>query len=97
MSKRENEKVIHELGIVERSKGTTEIGKHAAEHGNASTVIAMGLKYPGLKQQTASDFKSAYSRLKKSKKAADSDITKTVQKKTGRPTLLSKNLMKKVI
>ena len=29
-----------------------KIGKHAAEHGNASAVRAMGLKYPGLKQQT---------------------------------------------
>ena len=42
-----------------------EIGKHAAEHGNASTVGAMGLKYPGLKRQTVSDIKLAYHKLKK--------------------------------
>ena len=32
---------------------------HAAEHGSASTVRAMGLKYPGFKRQTVSDFKLA--------------------------------------
>ena len=36
-----------------------KIGKHAAEQGNASAVRAMGLKYPGLKQQTVSDVKLA--------------------------------------
>ena len=36
-----------------------KIGKHAAEHGNASAVRATGLKYPGLKQQTVSDVKLA--------------------------------------
>ena len=36
-----------------------KIGKHAAEHGNASAVRAMGLKYRGLKQQTVSDVKLA--------------------------------------
>ena len=57
----------------------------------------MGLKYPGLKIQTVSDFKLAYLKLKKSKEAADSDIKEILKKKTGRPTLLPKNLMKKVI
>ena len=41
---------------------------HAAEHGDASTVRAMGLKYPGLKLKTVSDFKLAYLRLKKVRK-----------------------------
>ena len=76
LSQRENEKVVDELHIVEESKGKrskycvwtpaqrAEIGKHAAEHGNASTVRILGLKYPGLKRQTVSDFKLAYSKLK---------------------------------
>ena len=109
MSKRENEKVIDELLSVEENKGKrqkyriwtptqkVEIGKHAVEHANASTVRAMGLKYPGLKRQTVSDFKLAYLKLKKSIEAADSDITEIVIKKTGRPMLLPENLMKKVI
>ena len=46
-----------------------EIGKHAAEHGNASTVRPMSLKYLGLKRKTVSDFKLAYVKLKKSKEA----------------------------
>ena len=74
-----------------------EIGRYSAEHGNTSTVRAMCLEYPVSKQQTVSDFKLAYLKLKKSKEAADSDITEIVKKKTGRPTLLPKNLMKKVI
>ena len=57
----------------------------------------MGLKYPGLKRQTVGDFKLAYLKLTKSKEAADSDITKIVKKKTGRPMLLLENVMKKVI
>ena len=57
----------------------------------------MGLKHPGLKRQTVSDFKLPYLKLKKSEKAADSDITEIVKKKTGRPTWLPENLMKKVI
>ena len=68
-----------------------------AEHGNAYTVRAMGFKYPGLKRQTVNDFQLAYLKLKKSKETADSDITVIVKKKTGRPKLLPKNLMKKVI
>ena len=71
-----------------------EIKKHAAEHGNASTVRAMGLKYPGLKRQTVSDFTLAYLKLKKSKEAVGSDITEIAKKKTGHPTLLPKNLTK---
>ena len=74
-----------------------EIGKHAADHGNASTVRILGLKYPGLKRQTVSDFKLAYLKLKKSNEAANSDVKKIVKKKAGRPTLLPKSLMKKVI
>ena len=68
-----------------------------ADHGNASTVRILGLKYPGLKRQTVSDFKLAYLKLKKSNEAANSDIKKTVKKKTSRPTLLPESLMKKVI
>ena len=74
-----------------------EIGKHAADHGNASTVRILGLKYPGLKRQTVSDFKLAYLKLKKSNEAANSDIKKIVKKKAGRPTLLPESLMRKVI
>ena len=36
-------------------------------------------------------------KLKKSKEAADSDITEIVNKKPGHPTLIPKNLMKYVI
>ena len=45
-----------------------EIGRHTAEHGNASIVRAMSLNYPGLKRQTVSDFKLAYLKLKKVRK-----------------------------
>ena len=74
-----------------------EIGKHAADHGNASAVGILSLKYPGLKQQTVSDFKLAYLKLKKSNETANSDIKKIAKKKAGWPTLLPKSLMKKVI
>ena len=74
-----------------------EIGKHAADHGNASTVRILGLKYPGLKRQTVSDFTLAYLKLKKSNEAANIDIKKIVKKKAGRTTLLLENLMKKII
>ena len=109
LSTRENEKMIQELQSVEENKGkqqmyriwtptqTAEIGKHAAEHGNTSTVTVMILKYPGLKWQTVSDFKLAYLKLKKSKKAADSDITEIVKKKNWSPHFATQNLMKKVI
>ena len=109
MSQREKEKVIDELHVAEESKGKrskyhvwtpaqrAEIGKHAADHGNASTVRILGLKYPGLKRQTVSDFKLAYLKLKKSNEAANSDIKKIVKKKVGRSTLLPESLMKKVI
>ena len=70
---------------------------HAAKHGNASTVRAMGLKYPRLKQQTFSGFKLGYLELNKSKEAPDSDLTEIVRKKADRPTFLPENLMKKVI
>ena len=109
MSQREKEKVIDELRIVEENKGKrskhrvwtpaqrAEIGKHATEHGNASTVRILDLKYPGLKRQTVSDFKVAYLKLKQSDEAADSDITESVKKKAGRPTLLPESLMKIII
>ena len=109
MSQKEREKVIDELHVVEESKGkrsksrvwtpaqTAEIGKHTADHGNASTVRILGLKYPGLKRQTLSDFKLAYLKQKKSNEAANSDIKKIVKKKAGRPTLLPESQMKKVI
>ena len=109
LSQTEKEKVIDELHVVEESKGKrskyrvwtpaqrAEIGKHAADHGNASTVRILSLKYPGLKRQTVSDFKLAYLKLKKSNEAANSDIKKIVKKKAGGPTLLPKSLMKKVI
>ena len=53
-----------------------EICKHAAEYGNASVVRTMSLKYPGLKQQTVSDFKLTYSKLKKVRKL----LTMTLQR-----------------
>ena len=62
-----------------------------------STVRTLGLKNPGLKRQTVSDFKLAYLKLKKSTEAANKDITEIVKKKAGRPTLLPESLMKKVI
>ena len=54
----------------EREK-RAEIGKYAADHGNASAVRSLGLKYPVLKRQTVSDFKLVYVKLKKSKEAED--------------------------
>jgi len=98
LNEREKDKVVKELrNIEENKKKRAEIGKYAADHGNASAVRTLGLKYPGLKRQTVSDFKLAYVKLKKSKEAEDGDITEIVKKKTGRPTLLPENLMKKVI
>ena len=108
LSQREREKVIDELHVVEESKGKrskyrvwtpaqrAEIGKYAA-YGNASIARILGLKYPGLKRQTVSDFKLAYLKLKKSNEAANSDIKKIVKKKASRLTLLPESLMKKVI
>jgi len=109
LNEREKDKVVKELRNIEENKKKrskyhvwtpaqrAEIGKYAADHGNASAVRTLGLKYPGLKRQTVSDFKLAYVKLKKSKEAEDGDITEIVKKKTGRPTLLPENLMKKVI
>ena len=108
LSQRERENAIDELHVVEESKGkrskyrvwtpaqTAEIDKHAADHGNAYTVRILGLKYPGLKRQTVTDFKLTDLKLKKSNEAANSDIKKIVKKKAGRPTLLPESLMKKV-
>ena len=45
----------------------------------------MGLKYPRLKRQAVSDFRLVYLKLKKSKEAADSDITEIVRKKPVAP------------
>ena len=39
----------------------------------------MGLKYPGLKRETVSDFQLSYLQLKKSQKAGDSDIIEIVK------------------
>ena len=55
----------------------------------------MGLKYPGLKLQTVSDFKLAYLKLKKSKEAADSDITEIVKKKNRSPHVVTQELDEK--
>ena len=55
----------------------------------------MGLKYPGLKRQTVSDFKLAYLKLKKSKEAADSDIIEIVKKKNGRPNVATQKFDEK--
>ena len=72
-----------------------EIGKHAAEHGNASTVGAMGLKYHELKRQTVSDIKLAYHKLKKSKEAADSNITWDCKEKIRSPHVATRKLDEK--
>ena len=66
-----------------------EIGKNAAEHGNAPAVTAVGLKCPGLKRLAVSDFKLADMKLNKTKEVADSDITEIVRKKTSRPRCYS--------
>ena len=75
LTQRESEIVVEELRKTEEGKGKrqkyriwtpaqrAEIGKHAAQHGNITTVRLLGLKYPGLKRQTVSDFKLAYSPL----------------------------------
>ena len=69
LNEREKDSVFEELRKVEENKGKrskycvwtpaqrAEIGKHAANHGNATTIRLLGLKYPGLKRQTVSDFK----------------------------------------
>ena len=109
MSQRERENIIDELNVVEESKEKrskyrvwtptqrAEIGKHAADPGNASTIRILGLKYPRLKQQTVTDVELAYLKLKKINEAANSDIKKIVKKKAGRSTLLPESLMKRVI
>lgn len=66
-----------------------EIGKNAAEHGNAPTVTAVGLKYPGLKRLAVSDFKLADMKLNKSKEVADNGITEIVREKPSRPRCYS--------
>ena len=66
-----------------------EIGKNAAEHGNAPTVTAVGLKYPGLKRVAVSDFKLADMKLNKSKEVADNGITEIVREKPSRPRCYS--------
>ena len=67
LNEREKDKVVKELRNIEENKKKrskyhvwtpaqrAEIGKYAAEHGNASAVRTLGLKYPGLKRQTVSD------------------------------------------
>ena len=66
-----------------------EIGKNAAEHGNAPAVTAVGLKYPGLKRLAVSDFKLADMKLNKSKEVADNGITEIVREKPSRPRCYS--------
>ena len=66
-----------------------EIGKNAAEHGNAPAVAAVGLKYPGLKRLAVSDFKLADMKLNKSKEVADNGITEIVREKPSRPRCYS--------
>ena len=50
-------------------------------------------KYPGLNRKRVSDFKPSYLELKKKQGKADDDVKEIVKKKTGRPTLLSAELM----
>ena len=66
-----------------------EIGKNAAEHGNAPTVTAVGLKYPGLKRLAVIDFGGADMKLNKSKEVADNGITEIVREKPSRPRCYS--------
>ena len=73
-----------------------EIGRYSAEHGNTSTVRAMCLEYPVSKQQTVSDFKLAYLKLKKVRNLLIVTLQR-LQRKNRSPTLLPENLMKKVI
>ena len=92
MSERENEKVIDELRRGERSKRKrqrycvwaptqrAEIGKNAAEHGNAPTVTAVGLKYPGLGTPASSE---------PCIPVADNGITEIVREKPSRPRCYS--------
>ena len=42
-----------------------EIGQYAAKHGGAKTVRKFEIKYPGIKQQSVSDFKRKYNELKR--------------------------------
>ena len=74
-----------------------EIGKYAAQHGNAATVRLLGGKYHSLKRRTVSDFKLAHLELKKKQDKADDNVKEIVKKKTGLPTLLPAELMQKVV
>ena len=73
-----------------------EIGRYSAEHSNTSTGRAMFLEYPVSKQQTVSDFKLAYLKLKKVRNLLIVTLQR-LQRKNRSPTLLPENLMKKVI
>ena len=72
-----------------------EIGKLAAERGNKSALLHLKKKYPELTRQTLSDFSKAYRTLKSKNKHLE--VTFIEKKKTGRPSILPDDLMKKTI
>ena len=72
-----------------------EIGQYAAQHSVAMAVRKYEKKYPGIKQQSVSDFKRKYNELKREEPSAS--ITEIGTKKRGRPNLLPDELMNKSI
>ena len=105
LSTRENEEIEKQL-VARENNGSkrkkykvwseqerAEIGKLAWQHGNNSALDLLIGKYPRLTNQTTSDFKKAYLALK----TKDNEVNEIKKKKTGRPSLLPEDLMKKTI
>ena len=72
-----------------------EIGKYAALHGVGKAMRKYEQKYPGIKQQSVSDFKRKYKELKSRDPLVE--VNEIGTKKQGRPSLLPEELMKKSI
>ena len=72
-----------------------EIGKYAALHGVGKSMRKYEQKYPGIKQQSVSDFKRKYKELKSRDPLVE--VNEIGTKKQGRPRILPEELMKKSI
>ena len=81
----------HKYSNAERA----ELGKFAAQHGVAKTVRSFSAKYPGLKQQSVSEFKKKYNDMKRTHPAEA--ISEIAAKKRGRTSILPKELMSQTI
>eukprot|EP00112_Aurelia_sp_Birch-Aquarium-sp1_P009963 Seg2152.1 transcript_id=Seg2152.1/GoldUCD/mRNA.D3Y31 product="hypothetical protein" protein_id=Seg2152.1/GoldUCD/D3Y31 len=105
LSTRENEEIEKQLTERENNgckrkkyklwseEERAEIGKLASQQGNNSALHLLAGKHPRLTKQTMSDFKKAYLALK----TKDNEVSEIKKKKTGRPSLLPEDLMKKTI